>query len=767
MGRKRENNAAERYRIGDLTLDAGLQQVQRDGEAIELPRLSFDLLLELARAAPNYLSTDELIDRVWNGVVVNRETVSKRVELVRSAIGDDSHDPKYIALVRDRGYRLIAPVEQLSPDPAGLAKARTHVLAAAAVAAVAAVVTGFYVSRDETPGETAGDHVLVLPFRNAGGDSLQYIADGLTGTLIDRLWTVPGVRTFSRDTVFAFADSTESPIDIGRKLNASLVLFGTVSQPDERHVAVSAEILEVGGGDNTWSKTLVREDDGSWFEILDVLAVAVISRIDVDAARQFALRQYGTVDDKAFDGYLRGRHLYNRRHTAGLEQAVRLFREAAKTDPGYLAAHTAIVDAYAAMNVFGDLPGGEAARLSEPSASAAVRIAPGSAEALTALAQLNWLRGNAALALSNLQKALEVDDSYLPALHKIVQVLSESEVLLESKLVEEYVERAYRLDPYNERTIVFYAFMHWNDGQVEQGFNIVRTLLSVRPNAAWAARLMVSAYGSFGDGVEALRWGQRAVAFDPEDANSRISYAFALAVLGDFDAVGDEFERLTRRNLVSTMTLNWLTYLHLMNTGDSSRVRAAIDRYIEDHPETLDAGNESIDTRRLLHVAGKVAALDGDFDEARIYLERADDIDSPMIYGEADVMDLLTYLAISYREVGDEQGAAEVLQRLHDMRSGISGFETRRAREKLRDDWRGWPLSPYLWAAVSAVEGDRERTIFLLRLAESNGWPFYEFVQTEPAFESLRDDPEVREIVRRIKTRVDRMREEAEKSGLL
>ena len=49
---------------GDLRIDVGRQRVIQAGRDIELPKLSFDVLLAMARAAPNVLSTNALMDRV-------------------------------------------------------------------------------------------------------------------------------------------------------------------------------------------------------------------------------------------------------------------------------------------------------------------------------------------------------------------------------------------------------------------------------------------------------------------------------------------------------------------------------------------------------------------------------------------------------------------------------------------------------------------------------------------------------------------------------
>lgn len=109
------------YQIDDLTIDMGRLRAMRAGNEIPLSQLSFDLLAALAAAAPNVLSFDQLMERVWPGLVVSQETVSQRVKLVRDALGDDPHSPRYIAGVRGRGYRMLGPVSVLSvtqPQPA-------------------------------------------------------------------------------------------------------------------------------------------------------------------------------------------------------------------------------------------------------------------------------------------------------------------------------------------------------------------------------------------------------------------------------------------------------------------------------------------------------------------------------------------------------------------------------------------------------------------------------------------------------------------------
>jgi DNA-binding winged helix-turn-helix (wHTH) protein/tetratricopeptide (TPR) repeat protein len=97
----------ERYRIADLTLDVEAVSLTRDGEAVALPKLSFDLLVALARRAPDVVRSDELIELVWAGTAVSDETLTQRVALLRRALGEDAKNPRYVRAVRGRGYQLI------------------------------------------------------------------------------------------------------------------------------------------------------------------------------------------------------------------------------------------------------------------------------------------------------------------------------------------------------------------------------------------------------------------------------------------------------------------------------------------------------------------------------------------------------------------------------------------------------------------------------------------------------------------------------------
>ena len=117
-----DHDTSRRLLIGDLLLDVSTRTLSRSGKSIELPKLSYRLLLALADAAPAVLTHDAILERVWDGRVVSPETVTQRVKLLRKALGDDASSPSYIGVVRGEGYRLLTAVETLPPDETSTAR---------------------------------------------------------------------------------------------------------------------------------------------------------------------------------------------------------------------------------------------------------------------------------------------------------------------------------------------------------------------------------------------------------------------------------------------------------------------------------------------------------------------------------------------------------------------------------------------------------------------------------------------------------------------
>ena len=161
---------AQRYRVLDLAIDVPRGTVDRGGERIALPPKTFELLVELVRRAPGVVRRHDLLDAVWPDEHVTEQTLSRRVLLLRHALGDDAAHPRYVAGERGWGYRLVPPVEPLPPVAPGPRGASRPLFAGATLDALAAAVALAALSlRDARYGEPVGSLAMTAIDDGEGG----------------------------------------------------------------------------------------------------------------------------------------------------------------------------------------------------------------------------------------------------------------------------------------------------------------------------------------------------------------------------------------------------------------------------------------------------------------------------------------------------------------------------------------------------------------------------------------------------------------------
>ncbi|MEO1660908.1 MAG: winged helix-turn-helix domain-containing protein [Pseudomonadota bacterium] len=102
--------------IGEWSVDQAANTIRGPGGTIELEPRVMDLLILLAARAGDVLSKDEIAEELWGDIHVNEDALTRSVFKLRKALGDDARNPKYIATVSKRGYRLIAKVEMIEND---------------------------------------------------------------------------------------------------------------------------------------------------------------------------------------------------------------------------------------------------------------------------------------------------------------------------------------------------------------------------------------------------------------------------------------------------------------------------------------------------------------------------------------------------------------------------------------------------------------------------------------------------------------------------
>ncbi len=212
--------ADETFRLGDWHVRPAEGLLESGDVERYLAPQQMAILELLADRQGRVVSKDEIFDEVWRGAVVEEGALPRCISEIRSALGDDARDPRYIRTVPKKGYRLIAPVEVVpaaeSMPPATAAPAvimpaeaepaarRWHWwLAAVTLGALLAV--GAARVRDRLAPATADDPrrtIAVLGIADLSGrPEAGWLATALAEMLTTELAVSSRLRTIPEDTV--------------------------------------------------------------------------------------------------------------------------------------------------------------------------------------------------------------------------------------------------------------------------------------------------------------------------------------------------------------------------------------------------------------------------------------------------------------------------------------------------------------------------------------------------------------------------------------
>jgi len=202
-------------------------------------------------------------------------------------------------------------------------------------------------------GRSIGDRsIVVLPFSNLSPEPEDYFSDGLTEEIIHALSSVPGIRVVARASAFALKHHHSDVREVGRALNVSFVLEGSVRR-SKRALRVTAQLASTSDGYQLWSRRWDRQVDDV-LAVQDEIAEAIAAALQVSgvAGRHRAGAAAHARNFEAYEWYLRGRHHLNRQTPESLHRAVDCFQEAVARDPQQAPALTGIAFAWLYLGMF-------------------------------------------------------------------------------------------------------------------------------------------------------------------------------------------------------------------------------------------------------------------------------------------------------------------------------------------------------------------------------------------------------------------------------
>ncbi|MGA3235736.1 MAG: winged helix-turn-helix domain-containing protein [Bryobacteraceae bacterium] len=442
-------------RFEDFELDVSAYELRRAGEAVKLERIPMELLMFLAANPGRLVLRSELVDRIWgkNHFLQDETAINTAVRKLRAALADNAEKPRFIETVTGKGYRFTAAIRDALSKPGETALAAPH-----------------------------RTILVVLPLENLSEPPREsYLNDGLTEELITCLGALAPAQLgiIGRTSAMECQRRGLTVREIGRELGADLVLEGSVRRQLQR-VRISVRLLQVSDQAQMWAKSYEQDLDDllAWqCDVAREIVREVTSAASLDSLAPPARKR--RVNLQAYECYLKGRHLWNKKTPRAYHEAISLFQQAIDHDPAYALPFVGLADTWILMAIHGLAPSSETYPRARAAAGRALELDATLAEAHTALADVskgydwNWVEAEAGY-----REALRLNSNYAVAHQWYANLLSilnrHSEAIAEA-------EEARRLDPLAASIAGFVGFTYYRARRYDEAAREVEKAMEMGP----------------------------------------------------------------------------------------------------------------------------------------------------------------------------------------------------------------------------------------------------------------------------------------------
>jgi serine/threonine protein kinase/Tfp pilus assembly protein PilF len=397
--------------------------------------------------------------------------------------------------------------------------------------------------------------VAVLYFENqSGGKEDEYFRDGMTEDIITELSKITQLQIFPRSEMLAFRDKSATAPQVGQQLGAAFVLEGTIRRSGNR-LRITAQLVEIATRHSVWAERYDRQLEDV-FAIQDEIArsIAQALRITLTPQEEKIISQKPTENTQAYDFYLRGRS-YTRREN--MDYALQMFEQAIQLDKNFALAHAGI--AYLCGLIY-ELREQNPEWISRGlvACDRAMTLAPDLPEVMVGRARLFYAQKkydqSEMMARRAIERKPDADGSW--------NILGRA-LLSQSKFDEvvTLTERAIEANGDDYNTYVPYGVCLERLGRKRESENlrnrmnvVLRQQLELVPEDVRARILLASNLAALGEGDEAVRHLQTAVALRPNDGNTLYNAACTLGIL---QRKAEALETIKKAVKAGYGNLNW------------------------------------------------------------------------------------------------------------------------------------------------------------------------------------------------------------------
>jgi TolB-like protein/Tfp pilus assembly protein PilF len=318
--------------------------------------------------------------------------------------------------------------------------------------------------------------IAVLAFENMSGDPDQeFFSDGISEELLNQLAKIPELRVTSRSSAFSFKGKDFKIADVGRELNVSNVLEGSVRKAGNM-VRITAQLIRVDGDVHLWSETYDRSLDNI-FAIQDEIASEVVTKLKITLLGHAPDAR--KTDPQAYALYLQGRHLRRQTVAGAYDKAQALLQQALEIDPDYAEAWAELASTYTNQANLGLRPYDEAFLLAREAINKAITIDPEYAQAHANLGYIARSYDNDLVAAAyQLQLALQLEPANTNIIRSAASLIMSLGRLDEAIALSEFVVAR---DPVSPRSHSNLALYYTYAGRWDNAIASSRTAQALSP----------------------------------------------------------------------------------------------------------------------------------------------------------------------------------------------------------------------------------------------------------------------------------------------
>ncbi len=458
-------------RFGSYEVDLRAGHLRKHGVRIHLRDQSLQVLSVLLEHAGEVVTREELQRRLWHGeVFVDFENnLNTAVARLRGALCDPSDHPRFIETLPRRGYRFIGRVSEAPATPQSSSALRAR--------------------------------LLVLPFVNLSGDPAQdYFSEAMTDETITALASLSPkqLAVIARTTAMHYKGTHKDVARIARELQVDYVVEGGIRRFSDQ-VLVNVQLIQTSDQAHLFARKYEAELRDI-FRMHSFIAQDIAPHVGVTGVAEevhdhltSARRRRPTENLTAYNDYIQGRYLAERRIPEEMAKAKQHFEAAIAGDPEFALAHMALADLYTWLGYTGTMPPKDAFAIGFPYARRAVEIDDTLAEAHAVLAEYHkQLDYNWPAAEREMAKALELNpaSSFVRYCHAVM-------ILMPHNLIDEAVDElkcALELDPLAFFTCTWFGIMLLLAQEYDRAIDEARRLLELEPNSCWPPFITGIAY---------------------------------------------------------------------------------------------------------------------------------------------------------------------------------------------------------------------------------------------------------------------------------